>query len=142
MVQGCWGCWGAVGSAAPLHLFQITFTFTLPSLPFPDFLKDFGSLDRVQLIPPMEGAWIESKFGPAMKQPDPTCRRSRSYWKQFWLPTMMLFMGDDAACWAAGASLDYDVSNHGYAYLPLLRQTILCCLGCMYRAYIHVRRWC
>eukprot|EP01043_Picozoa_sp_COSAG02_P115287 COSAG02_NODE_51643_length_313_cov_0.285047_1_plen_47_part_10 len=47
-------------------------------------MSQHGSLDRVQLIPPMEGAWSESKFGPAMKQPDPTCRRSRSDWIQFW----------------------------------------------------------
>ena len=70
----------------------------------------------VVLIPPMEGSWLESKFDRFMEQPDLSCRRSRSYWKQFWIPELLLFKGDDAACWAAGASLGYDERVHGYTY--------------------------
>jgi hypothetical protein len=70
----------------------------------------------VILIPPLEGSWIESKFDTSMGQPDTLCRRSRAYWKQFWLPDLMLFKGDDAICWAAGASLGYDKHTGGYSY--------------------------
>ena len=86
----------------------------------------------VMLIPPMEGSWLESKFTRRMEQPDPVCRRSRSYWKQFWLPDLMLFKGDDAVCWAAGATLGYDENAHGYTYPA----------GAQYRVNMTVESMC
>ena len=80
----------------------------------------------VFLIPPLEGSWLESTLDGRMAQPDPMCQRVRSHWKQFWLPDIMLFKGDDAACWAAQATLEYD-SQVMLTTLPRRQKALVNC---------------